>query len=360
MAQRARRVSKIAAVGDGVAPASAGKPPEDRDAGSDTLWIIGGQQRGVPHWSKEWKLYKKGVVAICEDGRARPVLEYQSPAEHCPDESPCILFKAASIAGDHAYLCTQTEVLICDFPSFAIRKVISLPCFNDVHHVAVAPDGRLFVAVTGLDAVAELTPDGTLLRLVSILGEQVWDRFSQSVDYRKVATTKPHRSHPNFVFFLDGEPWVTRFQQRDAVPLAGKTKRGAFELGTEGVHDGHVTAGHIYFTAVNGFVLRFDLKSGEKQVFDLNEMRRGEDARPLGWCRGLLPLGNQIWVGFSRIRYTALRQNLDWVRRGFRDADRYPQAPTRIARYDLAEAKLLDEVDLEPAGMNTVFSVLNG
>ena len=117
------------------------------------------------------------------------------------------------------YLCTQTEVLICDFPSFAIRKIISLPFFNDLHHVAVALDGRLFVAVTGLDAVAELAPDGTLLRLQSVADGSVWDRFSKTVDYRKVATTKPHLSHPNFVFFLDGEPWVTRFQQCDAVPL---------------------------------------------------------------------------------------------------------------------------------------------
>ncbi len=162
------------------------------------------------------------------------------------------------------------------------------------------------------------------------------------------------------MFFLDSEPWVTRFAQRDAVPLDGAaSRRGAFELGTEGVHDGHVTDGHIYFTAVNGLVLRFDLKSGEKQIFDLNEMRRAEAARPLGWCRGLLPLGNQVWTAFSRIRYTTLRQNIDWVRRGFRDADRYQPAPTRIARYDLGEGKLLDEVDLEPVGMNTVFSILS-
>ena len=324
----------------------------------EAIWIVGGEQRGVPHWSKEWTLYKKALVVKAENGRLQRVLEYESPPEHRPDGPSAILFKAASIKGNRAYLCTQTEILICDFPSFAIEKVISLPCFNDLHHVAVTPDGRLFVAVTGLDAVAEFAPGGDLLRLTSVSGGSVWDRFSPNVDYRKVATTKPHYAHPNFVFFLDGKPWVTRFQQRDAVPLDGDANgRAVFQLGVEGVHDGHVTANHIYFTAVNGFVYRFNLASGEMRIFDLNKIHNSFRDRPLGWCRGILPVGEQIWVGFSRIRYTALRHNLDWIRHGFKDADRQPPAPTRIARYNLAQGTLIDEVDLEPEAMNTVFSI---
>jgi hypothetical protein len=321
----------------------------------DAIWITGGEQRGVPNWTREWRLYKKALVVKAEGGKLERAFEYESPPEHCPDESPCIVFKAASIKGNRAYLCTQTEVLICEFPSFAIRQVISLPWFNDVHHVAVAPDGRLFVAVTGLDAVAELAPDGTPIRLVSVLNESVWDRFSPDVDYRKVPTLKPHRAHPNFVFFLDGEPWVTRFHQRDAVPLYPKGQ-AKISLGTEGVHDGHVDGKHVYFTTVDGHVLRLDLASGAIQSFDLNSIRHHRD-RPLGWCRGILPVGQHVWVGFTRIRYTSLRQNIDWVRRGFRDADRYAPAPTRIARYDLQNRALIDEINLEDAGLNTVFSI---
>ena len=324
----------------------------------DAIWVVGGEQRGVPHWTREWKLYKKALVAKIADGRAERVLEYETPAAHCADAAPSIVFKAASIGGNRAYLCTQTEVLICDFPSFAIRDVISLPCFNDLHHVAVAPDGRLFVAVTGLDAVAELAPDGALLNLTSVTGASVWDRFSKTIDYRKVATTKPHHAHPNFVFFLDGEPWVTRFVQRDAVPLNGNGKgRSPFRLGMEGVHDGHVAGRSVYFTAVNGFAFVCDLASGAMKTFDLNRAESSYKDRPLGWCRGILPREGDIWVGFSRIRYTQLRQNIDWVRRGFRDADRLPPAPTRIARYDLGRNAFIEEIDLEPAGMNTVFSI---
>lgn len=322
------------------------------------LFITGGEQHGVPHWTREWKLYKTAVVVRAENGVLTRVLEYQSPPEHCPDDTPCIVFKAGTVHGSTAYLCTQTEVLICDFPSFAIRRVISHPCFNDVHHVAPAADGRLFVAVTGLDAVAELAPDGALLRIVSVLGGSVWDRFSQNVDYRKIGTTKPHRSHPNYVFFLDGEPWVTRFQQRDAVPLDGQAQdRAPFAVAAEGIHDGYVEGDSLYFTAVDGLIVRFNLASGERSLIDLNTIRHPQEAGPLGWCRGLLTEGDQAWIGFSRIRYTELRQNIDWARRGFKKADRLPPRPTRIARYDLARKSLMEEIDLEPAGLNAVFSI---
>jgi hypothetical protein len=319
---------------------------------------MGGQQRGVPHWTREWKLFQKALVIKLENGQLQRVLEYETPPEHCPDESPAIVFKAGSIQGDIAYLCTQTEVLICDFPSFAIRRVITHCCFNDLHHVAPAPDGRLFVVVTGLDAVAELAPDGTLLRLVSVLGGSVWDRFSQSIDYRKVPTTKPHLAHPNFVFFIDGQPWVTRFQQRDAVPLDGNGNgRPPFAVGTEGIHEGHVTGDDVYFTTVNGLIVRFNLKTGRRLVFDLNTVPGRDTERPLGWCRGILPMGDQAWVGFTRLRYTTLRHNLDWVRHGFRQAERYPPSPTRIAHYDLETLTLIEEIDLEGVGLNAIFSV---
>lgn len=328
---------------------------------TEPMWIMGGEQRVLFSRPQEWSQYKKALVVKVEDGRAEPVLEYTSPPEHCPDEIPSHVFKAATVQGDRAYLCTQTEVLVCDFPGFAVRRVISHPCFNDLHHAAPAPDGRLFVAVTGLDAVAELTPDGELLRLVSVLGGSPWDRFSPHTDYRKVATTKPHQSHPNFIFFLDGKPWVTRFQQRDAVPVGGSLNgRPPFDVGTAaaGIHDGHLEGGHLYFTTVDGCVVRFDLATGRRTALDLNTLRAPDDDRPLGWCRGVLPAGGgRAWVGFSRIRYTTLRRNLSWLRHGFRESEDHRQRPTRIGLYDLERPALLGEIDLETAGLGAVFSI---
>jgi hypothetical protein len=339
------------------------------------LFAVGGEQRAAFREQPEWTSFKTAVVARIDPrrgGRVERVLEYTSPREHRPDEQPSHVFKAATIAGDTAYLCTQTEVLICGFPDFAIRRVISHPCFNDLHHVTPAPDGSLWVAVTGLDAVAQLAPDGRLLRLLGVLGADPWERFSPEVDYRKVPTTKPHLAHPNYVFFPDGpgRPWVTRFQQRDAVPLAGDGPGGpSFAIEVQGVHDGHVAGGEVLFTTVDGHLVRFDRRGGNRRVIDLNpaEGEEGEGV-PLGWCRGLLPLpGDRAWVGFTRLRRTTLQRNLSWIRHGFRRTPFHRMRPTRIALYDFAPAvepdgsggrpRLLSEVDLEAAGMSAVFSI---
>ena len=335
---------------------------------SQPVWVMGGEQRVLFYEPKEWAAFKRALVVRVEDGRVERVLEYESPPAHRPDERPSHVFKAATIEsgeggeGGTAWLCTQTEVLVCDFPSFAIRRVISHPFFNDLHHVTPGPEGTLFVAVTGLDAVAELTPEGKVLRLVSVLGGSPWDRFSAVTDYRKVPTTKPHRAHPNFIADADRFERLS-LEQRDAIPLPGYGACGCqqpFEIGVSGVHDGHVVGDCIHFTSVSGRLVSFDLRTGERTSLDLNVLGEPDDDRALGWCRGLLPDGDRAWVGFTRLRYTTLRRNLSWLRHGFRESEHHRQRPTRIARYDLARPALLAQVDLEPAGMGAVFSVHQG
>lgn len=332
---------------------------------TETIWAVGGEQRMATFRQlEEWNKFQTAVVVRvnARNGAAERVLEYVSPPENCPDDQPSILFKAATIDGDTAWLCTQTEVLECALPSFAIRRVISLPCFNDLHHVTPGPDGTLFVAVTGLDAVAELTREGELIRLVDVLGGDPWERFARDVDWRKVHTTKPHRSHPNFVFFVDGRPWVTRFEQRDAVPVddpAGGGDRFPVSHG-KGIHDGCLHDGRLHFTSVDGHLVTFDLATGERTDFDLNTLREPDDDRPLGWCRGVLPLGGRIWVGFTRLRHTRLRQNLSWIRHGFRTTEFHRGLPTRISMYDLEQPAVLRHVDLEAVGLNAIFSIHRG
>lgn len=331
----------------------------------ETLWAVGGEQRlATFRQLKEWNKFQAGVIARVDarTGKAERVLEYISPPENCPDDQPSILFKAATIDGDTAWLCTQTEVLECALPSFEIRQVISLPCFNDLHHVTPGPDGTLFVAVTGLDAVAELTRDGELIRLVDVLGGDPWERFARDIDWRKVPTTKPHRSHPNYVFFVEGRPWVTRFEQRDAVPVddpAGGGDRFPVSQG-KGIHDGCLHDGRLHFTSVDGHLVTFDLTTGKRTDLDLNTLHEPDDDRPLGWCRGVLPLGGRAWVGFTRLRHTKLRQNLSWVRHGFQATKYHRGLPTRIALYDLEQPAILRHVDLEEVGLNAVFSIHQG
>lgn len=317
------------------------------------LWVVGGEQRAGLLVADEWRGFRTAVVARVDENGARRVLEHETPPDRRPAGEGSHCFKAATFRDGTAYLCTDTEVLVCDLPGFAIRRVISLPCFNDLHHVVPGPDGRLWVAVTGLDAVAEVTPEGELVRLYDALGGDPWERFTPATDYRRVPSTKPHRSHPNHVFFLAGRPWVTRFEQRDAVPLDGGD--GRLAIGGNGPHDGQVDGGRVHFTSVDGRLVGVEPASGRRQELDLNPLA-AEPGRPLGWCRGLLVEGDRAWVGFTRLRHTALHRNLSWVRHGFRESP-HRAAPPRVALYDLRRPALLREMLLQDAGMDAVFSL---
>jgi hypothetical protein len=277
-------------------------------------------------------------------------VEYVTPPEACVEQDPVILFKSSTLAGDHLYACTQTEVVIYRVPAFERVGYVSLPMFNDLHHVRPTASGTLLVAVAGLDLVAEVTLDGTVLREWSVLPEDPWRRFSRDVDYRKVRTTKPHHAHPNYVFELGDEVWATRFEQRDAISLVDPTRR--IHIGLERVHDGLVHDGHVYFTTVDGKIPIADASS--LAVVDVVDLGAIVGSRVLlGWARGLHIDGTGIWVGFSRIRPTRFRENVAWAMRGFKET-----RPTHIARFDLERRTCTHWIDLEPSGLTAIFSVL--
>ncbi|MGH7550628.1 MAG: hypothetical protein ACREK3_07720 [Gemmatimonadota bacterium] len=281
-------------------------------------------------------------------------MEHVSPPEACAEDAS-IVFKAGTVVDGRLYLCTQTEVLVHELPSFERRAYLSLPFFNDLHHVCPAGDNSLLVAVTGLDMVAEVTLDGQVVREWGVLGQDPWERFSRSVDYRRVLTTKPHYSHPNFLFSMNGELWVTRFEQRDAISLTPGGHRIPIEL--EKPHDGIVLEDRVYFTTIDGHIVVADTTTREvRKVFDLNAISKRD--RDLGWCRGLAILdGRRAIVGFTRIRPTRFRENLRWLRHelGFRETR--GDLSTRLVCYDLDASREDWEIDLEDSGMNCVFSI---
>jgi hypothetical protein len=323
------------------------------------FYVIGGRQKPGVDTAKvpEWHHYSAGLIVRVDpdSGSIRACAEHVSPPDACAAANdPSILFKSGTLRGDLLHVPTQTEVLIYKIPSFERVGYVSLPCFNDVHHVSPGLDGTLLVANTGLDMVVEMTRDGIVRREWSVIGEPLWTRFSRDVDYRKAVTTKPHRSHPNHVWMLDDEIWVTRCNQHDAFCLT--QERPAIDLGDELVHDGLVRGGRIYFTVVSGHVVIVDAAT-QRVVRRCNLNAMYDDTRPLGWARGVEVLDeDHIVVGFSRLRPTKWKQNIRWVKSqlGGENGD---VLPTRIAMFDLRRARTCWEVDLEAAGMNAVFSI---
>jgi hypothetical protein len=322
------------------------------DAGRPAaLYVVGGRQRQARQMLDLGDWYGYGLAVIAEvdgDRRSRIVREYTSAPGTCAPGDP-ILFKSGCRRGDTLYCCTQTEVLAFTVPTFEQTLRISLPWFNDVHHVFSTSGGTLLIANSGLDSVLELDLEGTVLNEWNVLGAETWATFDKSVDYRMGVDLKPHRSHPNHVFEADGKYWATRFEQRDAVALDFSRR---IDIGEERVHDGVVHGGLVYFTTVNGWVVAADPAVGA--VVEKWKLRPTDpDREVLGWCRGLHFDGDSCWVGFSRIRATRLRATVSWVR------TRQPAAaPTRIVRYSLPGWQPVEEIELESVGVNAVFSIL--
>jgi hypothetical protein len=324
--------------------------------GGSSLYVLGAKQRkSVLKREEEWQLYESALILEIdpETGTARTRIEYKTPPEARANGHSSIMFKAGTLIGNRMYACTSTEVLVFELPAFKIVNYISLPCFNDLHHVIPDKDGNLIVASTGLDMVVKVTSNGDVLKAWDVLGDPLWSRFSRETDYRKVDSTKPHRSHPNFVFHLGEELWVTRFYQRDAISLSEPGKR--VDIGIQSPHDGVVRGDNIFFTTVDGHIVIADRSSLKvHETIDLKQIN-GQTAL-LGWCRGLLALEeNRAWVAFTRVRKTNLRENILWIRNIFRDG--MTEKPTHLALYDLATRQCLQEIDLESCGMNVVFSV---
>lgn len=321
------------------------------------LYVVGGRQKpSASEQEGEWRHYGQGLILAVdqETGVLDPMVEYTSSPDVCPPDDPSILFKTGTLVGHQLYAPTQTEVLVFDVRTFEQTGYVSLPRFNDVHHVRPHTSETLLVANTGLDMVVEVGLDGTVHREWSVFGGDPWGRFSTAVDYRKVATTKPHRSHPNHVFLLDSEIWVTRYEQMDAVCLTHDSER--IPVADKWIHDGLVHGDTVYFTAVNGQVIEVDaVRRTVRNQYDLN----GIDGRgmPLGWCRGLEVLDDDhVVVGFSRLRPTKWKRNVQWVKRRLGGGGG-GLLPTRLAMFDLRRRKRCWELDLEPGGMNAVFSI---
>jgi len=323
------------------------------------LYILGGRQRKalIKDPDKEWHWYEAAVIleVDADSGNARTCLEYKSPRAVRATNNSSINFHSGALIGHVLYTCTTTEVLIFRVPSFERIGYISLPCFNDVHHVTPTSDGNLLVVSTGLDMVIKVTPEGKTVAEWSVLDEPPYARFSRDIDYRKVETTKPHGSHPNFVFELEGDTWVTRFNQRDAVTLNGSGKR--IEIAVEKPHDGLVHGDRILFTSVDGKIVMVNRRTLLiEEVVDLRRIQDHDGQILPAWCRGLLPVDEKrIWVGFTRIRKTLFRENVRWVKTVLREGT--VMKPTHIALFDIARKKCLKEFDLEPYGLNTIFGI---
>ncbi|ALC82136.1 MULTISPECIES: hypothetical protein [Bacillus] len=317
------------------------------------FYLVGAKLK--PKILNNWELYDKAIVLELElanhKHKINKAVEYNSPPAVCPDNNASISFTAATLSNQKLFVGTHTEVLVYNEKNFKIENYISLPMFNDIHHVKPRTNGNILVVNTGLDMVIELSPKGKVINCWNVLGNQPWERFNNSIDYRKVPSTKPHESHPNFAFEINGDIWVTRCLQKDAVCLTDSNKK--ISIGREWIHDGIVYNNKIYFTQIDGRVVIVNANTLKVEK-EIDLVKISNHNMKIGYCRGIRPLNEEkILVGFSRVRPSREFKpdgTITWK-------GQYGHMPTRLACFDIVNQKLLWEINLEDYDLNAIYSI---
>ncbi len=317
------------------------------------LILTGGRLRARAKGLVLGNLYDDSRIALLDTsiGDISVKVRRRTPADLLPPGEPSHVFKSGAVLGGKLAVVSLTELLVYDLDSFRLERSLSHPSFNDLHDVDWIRD-RWHVVDTGLDAVVVMTEEGVVEETISVGPEPTWDRFDPEVDYRRVASTKPHLAHPNHIVDGPGGPWVTRYWQQDAVCLDDPGRSLPIPFGPP--HDGILSNGLLWFTTVNGHLAAVDPGSGQvARHVDLNEVE-GPGGRDLGWSRGLALEGETAFVGFSRLRGTTGREAMARLS----GHGRQGPLPTRVVAYDLRRMTIEAVWDLQEAGFDAVFGIL--
>lgn len=256
-------------------------------------------------------------------------------------------FAAGSYRAGRFYTCTLVEVVVFDVSTWAVQHVISLPTFNDLHHIC-ATNSHIAVVNTGLECVELLDYAGRVHRRYNLLDIDTWERFDRTVDYRTVKSTKPHEFHVNYVTEIDGQLWATRCIQKDVVNLDDPAQ--TFEIGVGNPHDGCLRGEHIYYTTTNNHVVVVDRYT--KEVVDVLDIPKlaGRPER-YGWCRGIEVVGDHAFVGFTRFRRSKWRSMGHWIKY------REDTPASRIIQIDLRARRIVRECPFRDDPACSVFSI---
>lgn len=322
------------------------------------LLVSGGIQRSDAELmnSVSGTHYHRGrlVEVDLEAGSERVLLDYETPAGARPEQKPGIRFTGMTLDNGRLYLCTGTEIMIHSWPGMELLQYATHPHFHDIHHAAPV-NGEIVVTLTGLDAVAFLNA-ATLepVRYVNTASVPLWERFDPSRDWRMVHSTQPHEAHPNFIFELDGAPWVTRGNRSDAMCLEDPAL--TVSLGEQCVHDGICWGDCICFTSVDGTLIVYDV--ARRQIMDVIDLKTVErTGTPLGWCRGLCIEDGVAYVGYTTLRTTRWKGNVEVFLN--QKTGEYKQVlPSRVCAYDLTRREKLSEFVFPRDSIGAVFGVV--
>lgn len=326
---------------------------------ANKLLVAGGRLRPGGFELGDGKYYDKATLMLLdlETGKYEELLSISEGNEHYPDEHPNLQYTAPCLEDDILWLPTDTEIYKYQLPAFELLKVFSHPCFQNLHSVHIFGD-ELVTTSTGLDNVVVLDKHtGEVKEIINTEGENKspWHRFDEATDYRLVHSTRPHHTHPNYVFKLENDYWVTRCKQEDALNLRDQSQ--VMDVGQQGrisIHDGIWWNGKLVFTRVDGFVVICDPET--RTVLDKHDPFENERNRPLGWSRGLFIENDIFYIGYSKLRKTKLKSKLKYLTKGnfkFTTGNN-----SLIVAYDMKNQQVLRIYESEDKVIDAIYGIL--
>ncbi|MET0081760.1 MAG: hypothetical protein ABW079_02015 [Sedimenticola sp.] len=292
-----------------------------------------------------------------DTGEVNSLIKIEQGNKNYPPEYPNLQFTAGCIDGDVLWLPTDTEIRKYSLNNYELLSIYSHPCFQNIHSVAARED-KLYVTSTGLDQVVVLAKDsGDIVTQINAESKPLWHRFSETIDYRQWHSTRPHDCHPNYIFWLDHEPWVTRCTQEDAVCLSDNGKRIDISGPNKkiSVHDGIVIENRVYFTSVDGCIVVADTATCQViETIDLTSLPNYGGVR--GWCRGLCYVNGIFYVGFSRLRRTKSIEKLDWLQRVKSKVKR--NNTSSVLGIDLKSKRIVSDYTIPENALDAIYTIL--
>ncbi|MCK5855212.1 MAG: hypothetical protein KAG56_08315 [Sulfurovaceae bacterium] len=222
----------------------------------------------------------------------------------------------------------RSQLVACDFNQiFIIQRnngaILSLYIdneLNDLHSLNVDKD-KVYLVNTGRDSIDLFDHQLTLIKRISLLTEQEWqgrkeESYTVTGDYfDKIGTVKsffqrkvPDKWHLNHVFSFEGRIIASSFQQRQLMDV--KTLVSLSNQLPERIHDGLIYQNEVWITLVSGKIyhasLIFPLQF--KLFFDLFQKTKIK-----GWCRGLLIVKDNLYIGITAIYDKSRTPWLDYM-----------------------------------------------
>jgi hypothetical protein len=312
-------------------------------------------------------------------------------------------FTGACLSEDRSmiYVCGHAAVFRVSTRTFGVDRILHIPSFNDLHHVAVR-EGRLYISNTGSDSVDVFSEGGRFIgsymlsppwlladkmqgrvpaasldvhdagwqldasagteRLQSHTGaQQADDGYHTSQGLRSSTpywrAKLPDRLHPNHCCPLAGQTLVTCLKDGSIREL--ESLRILYQAPGTYPHDGVAADGRFYFTTVDGRLWALPTSGGVLPPVVSDSARRWDVPAMSGihgWCRGLLihsSAGRQTAiVGFTEVRRGRVPAH--------RWCDRSPDGSrTGLVWLDLDTGDILARVDLsDPARHSKIYSIL--